>query len=140
MSDKPQRSSVNIKAVLEDYMDNKKEYEEIQKEIGNFRKSYKTRLDNLNKSMNSLQGIILEYMEINNFPAMKYNNINFELKTSKKIADRKNLSRKKKEEVLNSFKKKNNLDDEQYADLYNGLLGKQEIQQNLKLSKPKMKS
>lgn len=123
--------NINIKKILENYMETEREYKDIQKEIQLFRTSYKKRLTLLKKELEKLEKLIVLYMEKYNFPAIKYNDRNFSLKEQKRSD--KFLSRKKKEASLDNIKKKYNLSDDVVENIYNNFIGEQSVLQKLKL-------
>lgn len=67
----------NIRNQLIDYMDDYREYQHILKDIRDYRKKYAKRIDVLKESMNKKGEKIIRYIDENNHPAVKFQNVYF---------------------------------------------------------------
>ena len=67
----------NIRNQLLDYMDDYREYQNILKDIRDYRKKYAKRIDVLKQSMEDKGKKIIRYIDENNHPAVKFQNVYF---------------------------------------------------------------
>lgn len=118
---------MSIKRVLEEYCLFKKEQNEIKREIAKHRSSFSSRLKKIDENLTKLSDFILQYLEEHNHPGISFNGYTISRKEYKKVTSRKQMNRKAKEKKLEELKQNHNLSEECYNDIYEKLLGNQEI-------------
>lgn len=123
---------MNIKVILDEFLDSTKEREKILKEINEHKKYYKTRLQSLSEREEELSELILEYLRKNNLPGVEYKQKVFQLKEKKKVT-RKYVNRKKKEETLINLSDQYNLSPEILAKIKSSMLGEEQSIEKLEI-------
>jgi hypothetical protein len=93
----------NIKNQLLDYMDDYREYQTILKDIRDYRKKFAKRIDFLKNSMTTKGNKIITYIDENNHPAVKFQNVYF----TPQQGIQRTSQKSKKKQVENIFEKYN---------------------------------
>ncbi len=94
----------NIRNQLLDYMDDYREYQSIQRDIRDYRKKFTKRMDQLKSSMTQKGDKIIKYIEENNHPAVKFQNVYFTPQ-----ADIQRVSQKTKEKQIQNICERYNI-------------------------------
>jgi phosphotransacetylase len=129
----------SIQKTIETHLCLSKEYNEIKKEIADFRKHYKQSLQKLEAELQKTSDAIQEYLQKYNHDAVTYNGIRIQIKNSKKVKGGKIISRKKKEANLKNIISSYNLPDECVRDIENSIIGVQENDTKICFRKEKFK-
>ena len=113
----------NIRNQLLDYMDDYREYQNILKDIRDYRKKYAKRIDVLKDLMEQKGKKIIQYIDENNHPAVKFQNVYF---TPQQSVQR--ISQKTKAKQMESIFQKYNVpkSSELYMEMATTLQGKKQ--------------
>ena len=98
-----------IHSVLELYLQNFNEMENIKKEIRNFHKQYKNRLEQLKQMQIQNETLILKYLEENELPGIRKGEFII-LMNERPIVTRKNSKKEKVENLFQSYQIDTNSD------------------------------
>ena len=87
---------MNIISLLDLYLQNKKELECIKADIKRYEKQWKPRIDELKNLLGNHEEKILEWLNENNHPGLKYQGLLFELQNKHCLETKSKISRKKR--------------------------------------------
>jgi hypothetical protein len=93
---------IDIQSVLENYVQNYTEIQNIRKDIKNFQKQYKNRLETLKKEQLQKEETMIKYLEDNNLPGIRKGDFVI-LAEEKPVIIKRKSKKEKVENILSSY-------------------------------------